>query len=474
MVSDVRKKEIKILKGLKDSKRLDSICSGLGINTMTYIEIVNGMKKKGSYPDIPYTCRECCDGFNVDLAIKYLEVIDRDDYYFEESSASSYVKNCDIESLMMYYEGLYSCKVSGGVRSAIRIGYNLLDLEGFDTSKMMIILQSFKNKKHASADSIKAEVNKIVNKKRKVERQETARKVEKDDMIKMISSLERGVSEARGYHKDRELELLDKNKNSAIGNNNHNIEVDSINDISCDNRSDISMVSHNGKVRDDMSDADKRADVIGRDDKVDADKRAMMGDPKEGDSIFNKRYSKDDFINKYNSEILNNMSNEIVALYIEWEKNICKIDLSLVLGVEACYKTCNERGVETLSWLNDAYKIVFRKLSTGSIKVKSRGIHYFVAMIRNWQNFGRGSNGWWQDMYVINFIENKYNLKLSDECKQELYSLMGKFGCMPILALFCEGKKDSLIKKCGIETFIFKRCYYCICDMRDNIYHMYS
>jgi hypothetical protein len=131
-------------------------------------------------------------------------------------------------------------------------------------------------------------------------------------------------------------------------------------------------------------------------------------------------------------------SEPLSEFYKRWDSEIHKLDEVTVLGLEACYKSLESRGLDGVSWFKDAYLIVYRKVKTNSITDAKRAVNYFVSMIRNWENYGKGCSGKWEDKFLFMKFESISGGELSERNRKSVYSLMGEFGVFAIYAALNE------------------------------------
>lgn len=136
------------------------------------------------------------------------------------------------------------------------------------------------------------------------------------------------------------------------------------------------------------------------------------------------------------------MIRDLPAGFIErWEKEIGPVKSKERKGFRECYTTLKGRGLPADEWFFDAFNFVARKKRNGTLRGDSEGgntIGYFISVIRNWENNGRGSVGSWQDRVIISLVERKFKRRLDFNQKSKLYELMGKHGSFAVYVAVSE------------------------------------
>lgn len=147
-----------------------------------------------------------------------------------------------------------------------------------------------------------------------------------------------------------------------------------------------------------------------------------------------------------------NINKDVASLCTKWEKEIGPLTEFDREGIYECHRILKARGLPADVWLYDAYRIIKRKIGTGSLDPsKSTLVGYMVSMIRNWEAYGKGHAGGWQDKVIMSYLENLFNIKLTEQHKRAVYTLMGELGAFAVYLAI----KDCRVKKYGtINNFL--------------------
>lgn len=141
------------------------------------------------------------------------------------------------------------------------------------------------------------------------------------------------------------------------------------------------------------------------------------------------------------------MNNELPNKFLnKWREEIGELNEDEMRGLMENYYLLCSRSIPAEEWYNDALSYTIRKKKDGTIRSKEEGGNvagYFIQIIRNWVNYGRGNVGNWQDKAVIDLIERKLKIRLTYKQKGKIYELMGMYGSFAVYAVVNEIKFTS-------------------------------
>lgn len=373
MLSETRKKEIKILRNLMmydgDMKK---VVEGSGFKERDYYRFIQKMKAKGIYPNIDFRknkdyVKNELSKFPFELIIRYLYAVDSDNFIFNESSAYDIIRKSEIANYVAYFEKIYKCKASEGIVAAITYCYDYLEKRGIGKNVLVKTIDKIISKRNMKYNKIKSIFKTELKKENK------------------------------------------KNNKTEEDNNKDNKDKVVVEEI---NNNEIKVIKKN--IKD-----DKEFNTI----------RSKISE----DII---KQCKEKFY--FPNELRKEMSDELIEFYKEWDKTLCKIGKREVLGLEAIYKSLKDRKLPALEWFKEGYKIVYRKTLTGSITDKEKTVAYFVRMMRNWEAYGKGFSGRWQDKLLFLKLEEKLKSKLTIEQINKVHRLMGMYGILPLYIAVAE------------------------------------